>query len=317
MEEKREMEYEEIDLRDYVKVIIERKKLIASIFVFAVVVAGVISLILPKVYKVDTSIEIGVRPGVVAPDSATGDSLIEKPEQVIEKIKNDVYGVAVREKLNISERDFPKIKTNNVKDTNLITISIESDKSEQAKNVLAEINSLIITKHQDRTSKEKELIEKNISADENKIKSMDSDIERINNKIKFVEEEKVNLESKILALQKTLIYMQDPGTQFALFNTKEELSTKKQEVEDLYREITDLDMQKENVNTEINSLKASLDNLKFTRIVKDPTVSDKIVSPRPVLNVGIAGVLGLFVGIFAAFGKDWWEKNGMQISNIK
>ncbi|MFZ2970381.1 MAG: Wzz/FepE/Etk N-terminal domain-containing protein, partial [Minisyncoccia bacterium] len=307
MEEKREMEYEEIDLMDYVKVIIKRKKLIMAILAVAVVVAGVISLALPKVYKVDTSIEIGIR--------VAGDSLIEKPEQVIEKIKSDVYGVTVREKLNLSENDFPKIKASNVKDTNLVTISVESDKSEQAKSVLTEINSLIISKHRDRTSKEKELVEKNISADENKIKSMDSDIERINNKIKFVEEEKGNLESKISALQKTLVYRQDPGTQFALFNTKEELSAKKQQIEDLFREITSLNIQKENINTEINSLRASLDNLKFTRVVKDPTVSEKIVSPRPVLNVGIAGVLGLFIGVFVAFGKEWWEKNCTKMAN--
>lgn len=303
------MEYEEIDLMDYVKIVIKRKKLIGGILVVAVVAAGVISLILPKVYKVDTSIEIGTKPGAVIKDGMTEESLIEQPEQVIEKIKSDIYGVSVREKLKISEKDFPKIKTSNAKDTNLVTITVESNKSEQAKSVLSEIDSLIISKHQDRISKEKELIEKNIVADENKIKSIDSDVERINNKIKFVDEEKANLESKVTALQKTLVYRQDPGTQFALFNTKEELSTKKQEVEDLYREIMNLNIQKESINTEINSFRASLDNLKFTRVVKEPTVSEKIVSPRPVLNVGIAAVLGLFFGIFIAFGKEWWEKN--------
>lgn len=308
-----EQEYEEIDLADYIKVIIKRKKIIVNILLIAIVVAAVLSFILPKVYKIDTSIEIGTKPVISATVRAAGDDLIESPEQVIEKIKNDVYGVTVREKLGISEKDFPKIKTSSVKGTNLISISIESDKFEQAKSVLVEMDNLIVTKHQERTSKEKDLIEKNISSNENKLKSINSDIERVNNKIKFTEEEKTNLESKVSALQKTLVYRQDPGTQFALFNTKEELSGKKVEIENLFREIINFDIQKENINTEINSFRASLDNLKSTRVVKEPTVAERLISPRPVLNIAIAGVLGLFMGIFMAFGKEWWENNKKNI----
>jgi len=302
MEENKQMEYGEIDLVDYVKVIIRRKKLITAIFLVAIVAAGVISLILPKIYETNSLILVG---GIESDGRP-----IEDMSQIRAKVDNDIYGVDVRKKLGISENMYPQVMAGNPKDTNLLDITIRSSDREQAKNIIEEINIMIVNEHREKINVGKELIENKIIADENKIKSTDSDIERINNKIKFIEEEKDNLELKVSALQKTLIYRQDPGTQFALFNTKEDLSAKKQQVEDLYREITNLSSQKENINSEINSFRASMDNLKFTRVVKEPTASDKITSPRPVLNVGIAAVLGLFIGVFVAFGKEWWEKNG-------
>ena len=112
-EEKIRPEYEdEIDLMDYVKVIIKRKRLILTIFLGSAIVAGVFSFMMAKVYKIDTSLEVG----------RIDSSMIEEPGQVIEKIKGDVYGIFIREKLEILEQDYPKIKTENPKDTRLMNL---------------------------------------------------------------------------------------------------------------------------------------------------------------------------------------------------
>lgn len=309
MEETKDMKYEEIDLMDYAAIAIREKKLILKILFVILIVAGILIMILPKVYKVDMSMEIGKGPSA----SNKEDTLIEEPGQVVEKIKSDVYGVNVREKLGIPENKYPKIKTNNLKGTSLINLAIESENINQSKSVLREIGNLIVAEHQERTSKQKELIEKNIESNEKKIKTIDGDIERINNKIKFVDEEKNNMQSKVDALQKILIYNQDPGTQFALFNTKEALALKKQEIEDLFKEIGGHNLQKEDLNSGINTYKASLDNMKFTRVVKSPNVSDKLVSPRPALYMGIAAVAGIFLGVFAVFLKEWRKEDGSRI----
>jgi len=124
-------------------------------------------------------------------------------------------------------------------------------------------------------------------------------------------------------LEKVLIYEQTPGTQFALFDAKEKLADKKQEIEDLFLQINSLRNNKEslkiNINSyesdiasldsEINSLRASLKDIQPTKIVKRPTVSETPVSPKKKLNIVIAGMLGLFIGVFWAFGKEWWEQN--------
>ena len=230
--EKIQQEYEEIDLMDYVKVILKRKWLILAVFFGAAIVAGVFSFLMPKVYKIDTSLEVGQIAG----------EAVEVPGQVVEKIKSDVYGIFVREKLQIPEEKYPKIKIENPKDTNLITLVIESAKPPESKNILEAINNLIIAEHQEKIKTKKELIGQDIKTTEDKIKLVESDIEktknkiepinedikRIENKIANAEEEKTNLEAKVDALQKVLPYQQDPGTQFALFDTKEKLANKKQ-----------------------------------------------------------------------------------------
>ena len=326
-EEKRQFE-EEINLMDYIKVLLKRKWLILVVFLIAAIVAGAFSFfVAPKVYKIDTSLEIGGIDG----------QIIEEPSQVLGKIEGDVYGIKVREKLGILEGEYPKIKSDNPKATNLISLGIESSNTEKTKNILKEINSLILAEHLEKIKTQKELIEKNIKTAEgkikltesdigntrNKIKPIEGDIIRIENKIKYSEEEKENLEAKVEALEKVLVYEQTPGTQFALFDAKEKLANKKQEIEDLFLRINSLKQTKEDLeigvnslessieslNAQINSLRASLDNVRETKVVKAPTASGAPIKPRPLLNIVIAGVLGIFLGVFWAFGKEWWEKN--------
>lgn len=320
-------QYEEVNLIDYFKVISRRKRSIFAIFAIFVILAAVVSFWLPKVYKIDTSLEIGI----------VGGATIEDAKQVVEKIKGDAYGILARGELKISEEDYPEIKINNPEDTNLIILRIESDEIERAKNVLNKISELILAEHQKVVLAKKESFEKNITSLKNQIilvekdieniknktQPLDEDIRRIENKIVYLNEEKVNLEAKIDALQKVLVYEQTPGTQFALFDAKEKLAVKKQEVENLYLQINSLESDKkdlnvavnssrkdiENFNTEINSLVDLSSDLIFTRIIKDSTVSEKPVGPRPLLNIVLAGILGVFMGIFLAFTKEWWAKN--------
>ena len=352
---------DEIDLMDYVKIILKRKELIFGICFLAVAGAAVFSYYSPKIYEIDTCLEIGV----IKNDGKEKAELVESPAQVIGKINNDAYGVLIREKLDISDAEFPKIKTKNPKNTNLVLINIESSETENAKNILQGINQLIITEHQKLSETKKELLKKEIDSLENKIQLSENDVQRENNKIKSVQadiqitmnkiepliadierieikidntkdQEKI-LEDKIEALEEILIYEQTPGTQFALFDAKEKLANKKQEIENLYlrinslrRNIEDYNIQVNNLrriiedynskinflmvkiedyNSQINSIKAAIENVKLTRVIKNPIVSEQPIKPKPLLNIIIAGILGLFMGTFLAFFREWWEKS--------
>ena len=292
MEEPIQTEYEEIDLMDYVKVILKRKWLILVIFFGAAIAAGIFSFLMPKVYKIDTSLEVGI---IERATGATSEQLIESPTQLVEKIKGDVYGIFVREKLQIPEEKYPKIKVENPKDTRLISLAIESAEPPKAQNILEETNNLILAEHQEKIKVKKGLLENNIEVAK-------KDIERIKAKIGFLEEERKNLEAKVEALQKILPYQQDPGTQFALFDTKEKLEQKKQEIENRYLEINSLENQ-------INSLQGQIEDIRPTQVIKSPTVSASPIKPRPLLNIVIAAILGLFIGVFLAFFQEWWEKS--------
>ena len=231
-------EYDEIDLMDYIKVLIKRKWLILVIFFVAAIAAGIFSFLMPKVYRIDTSLEIG----------KIADGKIENPSQVIEKIKGDVYGILTREKLGISEEKYPKIKVENPKDTGLIKMEIESANPELAKNILTEINELILKEHQEQFDKKKAKIEESIK--------------EIQAELSLVEKQKIYADESIAQLQITL-----------------------------------------------SNLKSEMSAAEPTKILKNPTISAEPIKPRPLLNIVIAAVLGLFVGVFWAFFQEWWQKS--------
>jgi len=135
------------------------------------------------------------------------------------------------------------------------------------------------------------------------------DVARVERKIASLEAEQRNLEAKVAALQAVLVYQQDPGTQFALFDAKEKLEAKRQEIENRHLQINSLEVQINNFRGEINSLEKGIEDIEPTKIVKPPTVSERPVKPRPLLNMVIAGIIGLFAGVFLAFGREWWQKS--------
>lgn len=310
-EERIQAEYEEINLMDYIKVLLKRKWLILAIFFGTAIAAGVFSFITPKVYKISTSLQINQI------ETITGSKIplvIGGPTQILGKINGDVYGVLIRNDLKMPESQYPKIKVDNPEETNLINVEISSSKIELAKSVLEKINVLIINENQAEIKAEKELINKNIELLKQNIETSKKETERINAKIGFLKEEKSNLEAKVGALQKTLLYQQDPGTQFALFNTKEELENKKQEIEDTYLQINSIEEKINSIQNEISSLLIQIDQIKPAEVIKSPIVSEDPVSPKLLLNVTIAAIFGLFLGVFLALLKEWWDKNKLALT---
>lgn len=334
MENEKQFE-DEIDLIDYVKVILKRKKTIFFWFLLLVLIAGIASFfVLPEVYRTSTSIEIG---RLQKESGSDAEELVEDPNVLTSKIKEDVFGIQARKNMDLSESQWPEIKVENPEKTHLVELTIESSEKEKSKNVLEEINSLILASHKKIVDLEKDLIEKEILKKENKISSIEeeisivknkiqplqSDIERLNNKIESTEEEKEALEDKVESLEQQLIYDQTPGTQYALFNAKQELANKENEIENLYlrinssqriiedynSQVNSLKRDIEDYNFEIESLKSSLEEIRETEVIKSPTVSENPVGPRKMLNLAIAGILGIFIGTFWAFGKEWWENS--------
>ena len=298
-----EREYNEIDLMDYIKVILRRKRLIFAIFLASVIIVGVVNFFLPKVYEINTSLEIGrIMIG-------TEETSLDNKEQVVEKIKGDIYGIPARKELAISEKDYPQIKVDNPENTNLVAIRIESDKVDLAKSILEEINKLILEEHQEMIVVKQGFFEKEIKLLENNTEISRQDIERLEIKIASLKKEQNNLGDKVNALQGVLIYENTPGTQFALFNAKERLETKIQEIEDRYLEINSLEAAMNSLKNQINSLEEQIKNIKLTQVLKAPTVSEEPISPKPLLNIVLAGILGIFMGTFFAFFKEWWERS--------
>jgi len=260
----------EIELIDYIKVILKRKNLILGITLGIVIGVGVLSFILPKTYKVDAIIEIG----------RIESFFPETPGQVLEKIKNKNYQKAIQKKLNISEKEFPKINIFNPKNTGLLIISITSKKPERAKEILENLGNLILKEHQSKFN-----IQKKILLDDKK---------RIEKKISFLKEKKKILEEKINYLRN--LYQTNPSSEnlLLLMESKKDLKNTKLEIENHY--------------LKLNSINQKLNISQPTQIIKPPSIPELPTGPNPLLNIIIALILGFLSGSFLAFLCEWWEK---------
>ncbi len=278
---------EEIDLRQMVEVLLKRKKIIILFTVIAALAALLVSLVMPKVYKTSLALEIGT----ISKDGSSF-QLIEETKQVVGKINNDVYGSAIRQKLGISQNDYPKITAIDATDTNIITLFAESSNPDIAKKVLDEINDQIISSQQPAFDAAKKNLEDNITIENNNINRLSKEIELLN--------------VEISAYQKQINFFEnsgssDIGSQFMVLNLNNALQQDRQEIENLNLAINDS-------SRRISSLQSSLAMIKPTTVIKPSIVSEKPVSPKIMLNVIIGAILGLFVGIFAAFAADWWKQ---------
>lgn len=258
-EEQSQIDAEEINIIEYIRIILKRKWLILGFLLVFLIGAGVFTFLFLTKYKAETLMEIGVVEG----------KLLENPTQVVEKIQGGVYG------------SYPGIKTENPKNTNLIKIDITSKNQEDAKKALENISKSILMNHNSKR------VVKEVAAEE--------EIKRLQNKIASLETEKKNLEAQLDILEKIPPYQQTLTTQLALSDVRDRLERKEGRIGSLY--------------LEISSLQRSIEDILPTKIIKDPTISTKAVKIRLLFNMVVAGILGLFAGIFLALGKEWWEKN--------
>jgi len=229
MEQQNRYRDEEIEFMDYVRLILKKKWLILATLLLVVTTTALFNLLMPKIYKVDTALEIGIIEG----------QPLEPQLQVAEKINNGIYG------------ELPGIKASNPDWTNLIGIEAMSKNPQRTKEAMQVIEELIIAEH--------------------------------NNKIDL---QKIIIEKEIEKLQGNINYLISQG---------------QQEVAPLQLEINNLQRQKEMIQP--------------TKIVKEPSISEKPLKPKILLNIIIAAILGIFLGVLLAFFKEWWDKNKGKIQS--
>ncbi len=230
-------QYDEIDLMDYVLVLIKRKWTIVAILLVAVIVAGIFSFLAEKIYRVDTVLQIG---------KISGDYL-EEPNQIKAKIEGRVFREIIRKEMNIAEKDYPEIKAEQPDKTNLIILKIETYETEKALAILQRMNELILNEHET-----------------------------------IFKEKRENTEETIENLQKELDFLKN------------------------YKVYADLGIY--NLQSLISQKQYSLIDSRETQIIKNLVVSENPIKPNKKFNIVIAGILGLFLGIFVAFFREWWLK---------
>lgn len=259
----------EIDLVDYIKIFIKRKRIILGITAILILIAAVWSFITPKTYNVDIILEVG----------QIEDFIPEAPSQLVEKIKNDSYGKMIKESLEIDT--LPVITASNPQDTRLVIISVVSSNLDEAIAVLDKIEDLILKEHQEKFD-----AQKNVLLDDKK---------RIENKISVLEKEKEISQEKIDYFTKLQAETPSITNHIFLTEAKESFEKKNLEIEKQY--------------LSLNSFLRQLESYQQTRAIKSASAAENTVESRLVVNIVAALFFGLFIGVLTAFIQEFWEKN--------
>ncbi|MFA7294740.1 MAG: Wzz/FepE/Etk N-terminal domain-containing protein, partial [Candidatus Omnitrophota bacterium] len=112
MENQQCAQEDEIDIREYINVIIKRKKLILAIFLVSVFTAAIVSLIMPKVYEIASIVQLG----------SVNEPLIKNEEaKAIMLNQNLLLSIVNELNLKIGVEGLQKaIKINDLAGTNLL-----------------------------------------------------------------------------------------------------------------------------------------------------------------------------------------------------
>ena len=328
------MEEDEIELMDFLNVIWKKKWLIILPTLFCVVIAGIISFRLPHIWEVDAIIQ----PSKILVKTEQGkfeEVVIVSPKQIVGQISQEVYNRLIGAELNLDIRTFPKLKAENLRDTNLVKVSIRERDTEEAKLILLSLFKHLKADLDEKIDIEmkgidsqiknqeivKTMIEDQIKVFKSKLrivkqrkKEIEAEMSDVRKRIKLLEEEQsVNLkkekrsESESLGM---LLYSNEIQQSLRYHNTLNELlNNKKIEEENLNLELDNGDKKIKQIENTINDLNEKRGRIDYAQFIKEPTSSLSPVSPRKKLNVLIAGILSLMIFTILAFFLEYIRKN--------
>jgi len=268
-----EIHEEEIDLREYINVLLKRKGIIILIFLIAVITAALVSyfaispvyqsLMVFSVAKIDGKAVINITEALE----------IMKSNVVLDEVINRMGLEETAKQLS------SQITTENLKGTNFIEVSVVASSPEKAKSLVENIVEVFIEQNQSEYQEKVKLVE---------------------DRLKIIEEQIAEFEKNIQEIEKTkkeIAETEELSEGERQFRTSLLLSSSVTERE-LYNTLSDQE----------NILKASLKNFKDFKVINYAQLPAAPIKPNKKLNILIAGVLGLFVGIFAAFFLEFWQK---------
>lgn len=323
---------QEINLRDWIEVIIKYKKLILAIFLISVIATAIVSFLMPKGYRVSMIIE-----APVFDISDKGEKFyFDSSENIKAKIESEVFNSKITNKLNLDpKKNRLKFNVSFLANTKLIKINLERNEKQkdlglkilnqlfdelsnsykdilESKNIEIEKQIQILSNNIIVKSNEIELHEKNLKEQEVRANKLIDEIKETKNKLeKWTDKIEPSLNKNgrqeemptlfyLNIVQQNITYLNQMNGQLAELETSREQM--KVENKNLQKEI-------ENLRIEIEKLNLGKIYMHNVKLVKEPLVSEYPIRPNKKLNVVKAGIASLMFGIFLAFFMEYWKKS--------
>ncbi len=272
-----EIQEEENDLREYINVLLKRKGIIILIFLIAVITAAIANYFMlppPPLPTYQSTIVLSVAQTDSQPIINLTESLeIMKSSVLLDEVINRM-GLEIT-----SEQLTPKVEVKILTGTNFIEISVVDDSLEKAITIVENITEVFISQNQRKYQENTKLIE-------DRLKNIEEQIVELGKNIQEIEKGK-----KIITSSEKLT---EEEKQFQISLLLSSLATQRV----LYYDLSNL----------ANNLIANLRNYEDFKIISCSQLPITPIKPNKKFNILIAGVLGLFVGVFVAFFLEFWQK---------
>jgi len=171
-DQRREYFEDEVQLIDYLRVIWKWKWLIILGTFVCMVVAGVVSFNMPKIYEISMAIE----PGIIGVDGGGKFIYIDSLNNIEGKIKGGIYNRRIQKALNINSlKTSIKFETSLQRETNFIKVTSEWEKNEVKLGLraLEQLTALLSMDYEKIVEQRRGDYEKRILMKQNQIKEVE------------------------------------------------------------------------------------------------------------------------------------------------
>lgn len=289
----------EIELIDYLRVISKRRWLIIIGTLLFIAVAIIASFVLPKIWEVDTVI-VPSKFMVQNEQGEFNEVVVTNPRQIAGQINQESYNNLIAAELNLEIRRFPKLRAENLRDTNLVRVWIKAKNVDKAKAILNSLFNHLKADLDRKIEVEIKGIDTRIATNENLIKQKEIDIRSgevditkarqeivsAQAKLKISEErfdkiteEMKNVKDRVSEIEKTqrnamaekkegtealglLLYSNEIQQNLRYYDVLDEkLSTEKLVQEDLRLQVKDRQQAIKQIENQINKFKNDIDTI--------------------------------------------------------
>lgn len=271
---------DEIDLRDIFRVLWKNRLLISGIFLIAVVVAGVASFAMPSVYRVSS---------IIAPGNFY-DPIYTRQDIVTSMMLSDEFLREVFEQIhpNATERTLGEfketVKVVPVKNSDeLIEISVETPEKQEGKMAVEKMIWLYAKRSENSYQQNKNVLSNELNATKERLDVLEMGLNLTLETLTDMQDssDPSSMQTE-LRFSRALDYLSGMETQHSALIDRS------------------LDLQKQLM---------ILRHVDVVQMVREP---DSPIAPRRTLIMAIAGIVGLMIGIFAAFLRESLESSTEQ-----
>jgi len=261
--------YDEIDLNDLILLLWCYRKLILGVFLVSVLIGVVISFATTPVYQVKAKISLGN----YAVDPESGKQLMT-PETAREILLSSDF----QEEAWGSEINAGVLNITPVEKTNILQITLETSEPQQGVVLLNKLITQFEEKTEEQYERARELLDKDLQNAKKELQEINKSITQTRDLLEKISNDELSSTSAIY--QAGLL-----DTLSRFLEQRDKLSERKLQTEQRLNSIEEME------------------------VLEKPEVLPTPVRPNKKLNIVMASMLGLMIGVFGAFIVDYFRRN--------